>query len=206
MKPYHFAFLILSGMLAVAGCSQKAQESKESKAGDLKLESAHGPAGASAAVSNEGLTYTPSPEWMAEAPSSSSRKAQYKLSRAAGDSEDAELAIYFFQGGGGTAQANVDRWVGQFTKPDGSSAADMAKVTHRTIDGIPLTVVDASGIYADSMRSMQQGGAPKTNYRMLGAIAETGTGPWFIKLTGPAKTVAKWAPSFETFLNSIKRK
>jgi hypothetical protein len=56
------------------------------------------------------------------------------------------------------------------------------------------------------MMSMQQSDGPKANYRMLGAIAETKSGPWFIKLTGPAKTVSKWAPSYETFLNSIRYK
>ena len=31
-------------------------------------------------------------------------------------------------------------------------------------------------------------------------------GPWFFKLTGPEKTVAKWQPSFEQFLDSLEQK
>jgi hypothetical protein len=206
MKSYHFAVLIFSGVLAAAGCSQRAQENKESQAENLKLGSAHGPGSSTAAASNEGLTFAPSPEWRAESPSSSNRKAQFKLPRAAGDSEDAELVVYYFQGGGGAVQTNVNRWIGQFTKPDGSPVADTAKIAHRNIGGIPLTVVDVSGTYINAMQPMRQSEGPQLNYRMLGAIAEPGNGPWFIKLTGPAKTVAKWAPSFEAFLNSIKRK
>jgi hypothetical protein len=188
------------------GCSQKTQENKMQNPGNPKLESAHGSVSPTPAVQNEGLTFTPPSGWMAESPSSSNRKAQFKLPRAEGDSEDAELVVHHFPSGGGTPQANIDRWIGQFTKPDGSSVADTAKVTHRSIEGIPFTIVDAGGSYSNAMMSMQKPEGPKANYRMLGAIAETKTGPWFIKLTGPAKTVYKWAPSYEAFLNSIRYK
>jgi hypothetical protein len=206
MKLCYFVFLLLGAAFLNTGCSQKARENQTSKPDSLKLESAHQSGAPMPAASNEGLTFTPPSGWMAESPSSSNRKAQFKLPRAEGDSEDAELAVHHFPSGGGAPQANIDRWIGQFTKPDGSSAADMAKVTHRNIDGIPVTIVDASGSYSNAMMSMQQSDGPKANYRMLGAIAETKSGPWFIKLTGPAKTVSKWAPSYETFLNSIRYK
>ncbi len=45
----------------------------------------------------------------------------------------------------------------------------------------------------------------KPDFRMLGAVVEAGNGPWFFKLTGPAKTVARWLPSFDTFLGSMKQ-
>jgi hypothetical protein len=206
MRLCTIAFLLLGAAVLNAGCSQKERDNQISKSGSLKPESAHQSGVSTAAVSNEGLAWTPPPGWISEAPSSSSRKAQFKLPRAEGDSEDAELAVYYFQGGGGAPQANVDRWIGQFTRPDGAPASDTAKVTHRNIDGIPFTIVDVSGSYSNSMMSLQQSEGAKANYRMLGAIAETKSGPWFIKLTGPAKTVAKWAPGFEAFLNSIRAK
>jgi hypothetical protein len=56
------------------------------------------------------------------------------------------------------------------------------------------------------MMSMQGQTGPKKNFRMLAAIAETTSGPWFFKLTGPEKTVANWEPSFEKFLDSIEQK
>jgi hypothetical protein len=206
MKIYCFVFLLLSALLATMGCSRKTQENQSQNPGNPKLESAHGSVNATPAASNEGLTFTPPSGWIAETPSSSIRKAQFKLPHAEGDAEDAELVVYYFSGGGGTPQANIDRWVGEFTKPDGSPAADAAKITHRTIDGIPFTIVDVIGNYANSMISMKQSNAPKANYRLLGAIAETKTGPWFIKLTGHAKTVSKWAPGYDAFLNSMKYK
>jgi hypothetical protein len=204
MRLYYFAFLLLGAAILTASCSQKARENQTSKLESLKPEAAHESGNPATAASNEGLTFTPPPGWLAESPSSSNRKAQFKLPRAEGDSEDAELVVHHFPSGGGTPQANIDRWIGQFAKPDGSSVADTAKVTHRSIDGIPLTIVDVSGSYSNSMMSMQKPEGPKASYRMFGAIAETKTGPWFIRLTGPAKTVSKWAPTYEAFLNSIR--
>ena len=196
-------FLLLGCVIAIAGCSRKMQESKTPESEVLKPESAHAPDNPAAAASNEGLKFTAPSGWIAESPASSSRRAQYRLTRAKGDSEDAELVIYYFGGGGGTIQANVDRWIGQFAKPDGTPASDTAKVTHKNINGISVTIVDVSGIYAGSMMAMQQSAKPKTHYRMLGAIAETGNGPWFVKLTGPANTVGKWQSSFQSFIESM---
>jgi hypothetical protein len=194
--------LVLAAVVWAAGCSSKNGKAPES--GGLKPESAHNEPGAPAS-SEAGLKFTPPAGWIAEKPSSSSRQAQYKLPRAAQDSEDAEAVAYYFGGGGGSTQANVDRWIGQFTGPDGKSAPGSAQVTHKNVGGIPLTIVDVSGAYSNSMGSMQQGAQPQQGVRMLGAIAETDSGPWFIKLTGPERTVAKWKPSFEQFLDSLHK-
>jgi len=205
MRLHLLTFLLLGCVIAMTGCTGKRQESKTSEPVTLKPESAHAPGNPAAATSNEGLKFTASPGWIVESPSSSNRQAQYRLSRAEGDPEDAELVIYYFGGQSGTTQANVDRWIGQFTKPDGTPASDTAKVTHKNPNGIPVTIVDVSGLYAGSMMAMQQSGKPKTHYRLLGAIAEAGNGPWFIKLTGPANTVGKWESSFQSFIDSINQ-
>jgi hypothetical protein len=204
MMPYRYAMLFLGATMAMAGCSQKAQESRMPESGGLMPESAHVSGSPAAAVSNAGLEFSPSAGWISEPPSSSNRQAQYRLPRTEGDPEDAELAIYHFPGGGGTPQANVERWIGQFTRPDGSPASDTVNITHKSIRGIPVTVVDVSGTFAGSMMTMQKNRGSKANFRLLGAIAEAGNGLWFVKLTGPAKTVAKWQSSFESFLESIK--
>jgi hypothetical protein len=147
------------------------------------------------------LRYTPDPEWIAETPASSMRQAQYRLPRAEGDSEDAELAVFFFSGQGGTVQDNIDRWIGQFQKNDGSPAA--GAITTREVRGIPLTIVDVSGIYISSSGMMLEQTKAKPNFRMVAAVAETSAGPWFFKLTGPAKTVARWEPGFQSFLDTL---
>jgi len=120
------------------------------------------------------------------------RKAQYRLPRAAGDTEDAELAVFYFEGSGGSVQANVDRWIGQFRKADGTPAGDTAKTTHRQSQAIPITIVDVSGTYLAGGMPMPGNKSEKPGFRMLAAVAEAGSGPWFFKLTGPARTVARW--------------
>jgi hypothetical protein len=47
--------------------------------------------------------------------------------------------------------------------------------------------------------------APKSGYRMLGAIVEGPEGNVFFKLTGPAKTVATAQDEFQAMLKSLKK-
>ena len=189
--------------VVAAGCATKPGETPAAPPGNLKPESAHVSGEQSGDATPAGLEYTVPPGWVTETPASSNRKAQYRLPCVPGDVEDGEVVVYYFQGGGGTAQANVDRWIGQFSLPDGKSAAGSAQTESLRVDGIPITQVDVSGTYSGSMMPMQQV-APKAQFRMLAAIAEAGNGPWFFKLTGPEKTVARWEPSFKSLLNSIK--
>ena len=205
MKIFQSKYTLLFVLaVAMVGCSKKSRNGEEAQSPGLQPKAAHSE-GIPAPSSDTDLKFTIPQGWISETPATASRKAQYKLPRAEGDSEDAQLVIYYFGGGGGTPQANVDRWVGEFTGLDGKPASGSAKVTHKTINGIPLTLVDVSGTYASSMGSMMKGEHAKSGIRLLGAIAESGNGPWFIKLTGPAKTVAKWESSFQSFLNSIKQ-
>jgi len=203
MKKKNLILLILGFAVAFAACSQKPKDGKAPESETLSPESAHTQSATPPPEPNAGLKFTPPAGWIAEKAPTGSRQAQYKLPRVQGDTEDAELIVYYFGGGGGTPQANVARWVGEFTGPDGKPVND-AKITHKTSNGIPLTIVDVSGTYSSSMGMMQQGG-PKPGIRMLGVIAESGNGPWFIKLTGPERTVAKWKPSFDSFLDSIRQ-
>jgi hypothetical protein len=206
MRLHSGGILLCVGLLAAmpAGCS-KQEEGAQATSDTLKPEAAHSPTAAALPPTGGSLRFTPPAGWISEAPSSSMRKAQYRLPRIEGDTEDAEMVVFYFQGGGGGVQANIDRWIGQFSKPDGSPANDIAKVTKKEIHGVPVTTVDVSGNYSGAMGPMGGGSAPKTAYRMLAAVAEATDGPWFFKLTGPEKTVAKWEPSFEAFVESIRQ-
>ncbi len=142
-------------------------------------------------------------EWVAEPPSSPMRRAQYRLQRVMGDAEDAEVTIFHFPGQGGSIQANLDRWISQFSQPDGSPISDV-KVSELDNTNIPLTVLDISGTYRGSMGPMGTTTNPKTNFRMLAAVAATSRGHWFFKLTGPERTIQEWAASFHSFLDTIR--
>jgi hypothetical protein len=142
--------------------------------------------------------------WIEEVPSSSMRKGQFMLPRGEGDSADGELVVFYFgPGQGGSAEANIDRWIGQITQSNGSSSKAKAGTSRKTISGLAVTVVDLSGDYHPLMMPGASSQEPKTGYRMVAAVVETSEGPWFFKLVGPEQTVAKWSASFDQFLNSI---
>ena len=150
------------------------------------------------------LTFSAPAGWKAGGPSSPMRVAQFVLPRAAGDAADADLVVYYFGGSGGTVQANIERWLGQMQQPDGKPSSVVAKRESRTVNGLKVTLVDVGGTYIAEMTpgSPQRHNSP--NFRLRAAVIETPNGPYFIKLTGPAKTIAASEKSFETFLSSLK--
>lgn len=151
------------------------------------------------------VTLAADPAWQSVTPSSSMRKAQFMLPRAAGDPEDAELVVFYFGAGqGGSVEANLQRWYGQFTQPDSSPSAEKARTAHDVVDGMNLTTVDLSGTYLGSMMPGTEA-QNKPNFRMLAAVLETPQGSYFFKLVGPEQTVAHWANSFSEFVKSAKK-
>ena len=150
------------------------------------------------------LTYTAPAGWKTVPTTSSMRVAQSSLPRAAGDTADAELVVYYFSGSGGTVEANIERWLGQMQQPDGKPSSAAATRQSRTINGLKVTLVDVGGTYVAEVTpgSTQRHNSP--NFRLRAAVIETTNGPYFIKLTGPAKTVAGAEKAYEQFLSSVK--
>ncbi|MEW5975545.1 MAG: hypothetical protein AB1898_07035 [Acidobacteriota bacterium] len=206
-----YSILALVGLFALSplGCSRDGSQPAEESASAPPSPS---PALSSAHQAAEGKR-TMGPfkvqvpaGWLEQQPSSSMRKAHFVLPKVEGDEVDAELIVFYFgMGQGGSVEANIERWIGQFGQPDGSSSKDKAKTSKKEADGFPITVVDVSGTYQASMMP----GAPERHnspgFRMLAAVVETSEGPWFFKLVGPQKTISHWAESFDQFLNSVKR-
>jgi hypothetical protein len=197
---------VLLTFLFWTACSTQTETAHPPPAAEVQPQPAS-PAGAGSGSSSEKSfgpikAKVPS-EWAEQTPSSSMRKAQYSLPKASGDAEDAELAVFYFgPGQGGSVEANIERWIGQISQPDGSSSKDRAKTTKKDIGGIPVTRVDVSGTYSAGMMSSAP---PRQGYRMLAAVAETAEGAWFFKLTGPEKTVANWSNSFDQFIGSFRQ-
>ena len=103
---------------------------------------------------------------------------------------------------GGSIQANVDRWKGQF-KLAGDQAA---KTDTLEVNELKIHRVDLRGTFLDRPRPFGPG-TPRENYRMLGAVVETkANGLYFIKFYGPAKTVDQEEKHFDEMLHSIKTK
>ena len=145
--------------------------------------------------------------WVTEKPSSAMRAAQYKLPKAEGDSEDASLVLYYFGASqGGSAQANIDRWISQIQQTDGSSSKDKAKTETMTVTGLKVTTVDVTGTYTAEMAPGSGTSHNDGNYRLRAAVVETPKGNYFLKLVGPAKTVGRWEQAYADYLKSFEFK
>ena len=155
-------------------------------------------------VNLEGFSFQPPTAWKAEPPSSGMRLAQYKLDPAPGDTEPGECALFHVPGSGGPVQANIDRWIGQFQQPDGSSSADHARVENFTNEGLKITYVDVAGTYTGGMTGMGAAGDPKPGYRMVAGVVEMPAGPWFMKCTGPQATMDTAAPGLKSLLRTVR--
>ncbi len=145
--------------------------------------------------------------WTVEKPTSEMRVAQYKLPKADGDSEDALLVVYYFgQGQGGSAQANIDRWINQIKQPDGQDSKEKAKTETLTANGLQVNTVDVSGNYAGGMSPDSAPANNKSIYRLRAAVVETPKGSYFVKLTGPEKTVGRWDQAYNDYIKSFEFK
>jgi hypothetical protein len=154
------------------------------------------------AQSAAGLRWTVPAGWATEA-ARPMRAATYAIPPSIGDKAPGECVVSFFGAGqGGTVEANIDRWKGQFQGADGKPAA--AQVATRTSRGLKITTIDATGSYTGMGGPMAPTGAPAANYRLLGAIVEGPGGTVFVKFTGPVKTVAANQQKFEQMIASFQ--
>ena len=159
---------------------------------------------ASAAVVAQGSLQFEAPlEWVQIDTSSPLRVAQFGLPRAPGDSEDAELVVFYFGGEGGAVEANLERWTNQMLQPDGRSSSDVVTTTSFDVAGMSVTVLDVPGIYSAEVQPGSGMRYYKRGFRLKAAVVETSAGPYFFKLTGPGRTVSEWESGFNALLATM---
>jgi len=155
-------------------------------------------------TSFNGLSFQAPTAWAVDTPSSTMRVAQYRITPAPGDAEPGECALFHFPGQGGSVDANLQRWYGQFQQPDGGSTAERARVENLQANGLPVTLVEVSGTYTASMGGMG-GGAAKPGYGMVAGVIVTSEGPWFLKCIGPEATMEAVAPGMRALLATVQQ-
>ena len=138
--------------------------------------------------------------WKEEPPANEMRLAQFKLPKAAGDDEDAQLVIFIFKGGSGTAEQNMKRQLAKFT---GTPTVKVDKIKVGTHEA---PYQDITGTYLQKKRPFDpsEKGVEKANYRELYVPLTTDKGDFYPTLIGPAKTVEKHKKEFEEFLKNFK--
>ena len=147
-----------------------------------------------------GRTMTAPADWTPRKPASDLIQNEFTVPAIEGDKADARATVML---AGGSVEANIDRWFGQFTQPDGSASRDKAKVEKKEIGGREVHVVDIAGTYRDA-RPMGPA-TERPGYRMLAAVIPVGQGRHcFVKLYGPEKTVAKHGEAFHKMIAGLK--
>jgi len=150
----------------------------------------------------QALTWAAPAGWIAEAPSSSMRRAQYRLDGPGGPGEC--VVFYFGPGQGGDAKANVARWVSQFRRPDGEPAGDTARTRELRVGGVAVTVVEVQGTYVGGIGGAPTGG-DRPDHMLLGAIAAGPDANWFFRAIGPRATLETQRAAFDGLVRSIRR-
>lgn len=137
--------------------------------------------------------------WARESPSSSMRIAQFNLP--GDDAGPAELAVY--NRIGGNVQQNLERWIGQFTQPDGRSSSDKAELTQFLAGGsLRVDRIYLEGTYSAGA----MGGSPmqQREYGLLGYIVIMPDGPYYFKAIGPVATINFWMDEMDAFIRGIQ--
>ena len=138
--------------------------------------------------------------WTNVEPSSSMRLLQMSAPGTDADAA-AALVVYFFgQGQGGGLEANVERWSGQFSSPDGGPVEPV--IESFDVGDIAVTLVELTGTYRRDAGGSR--GQPVADQTLLAAIVDTGRGTLFVQLHGPAPAVAAQHAAFDAFLRAMK--
>jgi hypothetical protein len=142
-------------------------------------------------------------DWKEETPSSKLRQGQFKLAKAEGDKDDAEVAIFFSPGGGGI-EANLKRQTAAFQPAEGKEKVG-DKQEKIKIGGNDAVYQEVTGTFIKKPFPMAEKGTPMPGWKQIYVIFETKDGAvaslW---LRGPEKTVEKHKKGFDEWVKAFK--
>jgi hypothetical protein len=144
--------------------------------------------------------------WVRKTPKVRFIDHEFAVPAAKGDAEDGRVTV---MGAGGTVEANIDRWIAQFSQIDGSETKNQVPEANRkkTVSGLEVRFVDLSGTYKEMSRPFDPNAASveRKDYRMLAAIITSPKlGNYFIKFYGPRQTVTAHADEFRKMIEGLK--
>lgn len=190
-------FLLVGGVVALClgsvdpGSGQEKQQEKR-KGAPVKL---------------DGLESRVPADWQEEPPTNRTRLKQFRLSPIGDDKDNIEVVIFYFgEGQGGSVEDNVKRWKGFFVPPEGKKIDDVAKVEKIKVGDVPVTYLDIHGTYSFKFPPFDPNAKTtlRPNYRMLGVVFESKKGPYFIRMVGPADSVAHYKRGFDEWIKGFK--
>ena len=182
LRAKHLSLLVLT-LLFVAPTLRAADKTKKVMAKDITL--------------NVPTTWKQSPA------SNNLRTAQFAIPKVEGDRDDAELVVYFFGGAGGGVNANLERWSGQF-QPGGKKQ----KIYKGESKQGEYYLLDITGVYNKPIGPpINRQTNPTPGYQMLAVVLMVkDKGNYFLKLTGPQKTVAAASEALRVAIDADLKK
>ncbi len=178
-----------------SGSDKKETAPSSSNAGsDSKSDAAEQPFD----VADGKLNFVAPGTWKSIKPKFDFYHAEFQIPKVDGDEQNGRIT---FSQVGGSIDANLDRWIGQFK----ADSEDGIKKASKTIGGKKVQLLNLTGTFADG------GGrafGPKTereNYKLIGAAIEIeGGGNVYIKAYGPAKTMEANKKHIEKLIANMK--
>jgi hypothetical protein len=134
------------------------------------------------------------PAWQSAPNPNAMRLATYRAPASSKGHEPADVSV---TRAGGTADANIERWLSQF---DDAGAETRAI---KTVRGLKITIVEVSGTFTGGSMTPGMTESPRRGWALLGAIVETPGSPYFFKITGDQATVHGARASLVALLDSI---
>lgn len=146
----------------------------------------------------DGIQFTVPADWEERPLASTFISAEYRLP---GPGGPARLTL---STAGGDVEGNIKRWIDQFQRGPSDPAPKRSKLT---VIGMESEFIELSGTFLGSMeKAMSGSGDNRTpNAMMLGIVVPAPNGRnYFLKLTGPQKTVEAQRAAFEKFATTAK--
>jgi hypothetical protein len=140
------------------------------------------------------LAYRAPAGWTSVRCTSASCGPTFKIPKAGGDSEDADLALTVARSGD---EAHVKQWEEEF-------GGAKAKTRTRTVNGLKVTIVELRGTFSGSSDRGAPVVAPKDNQVLLGAIVEAEDRQHCFKMWGGEKTMSAARKDFDKLVASFR--
>ncbi len=151
------------------------------------------PAATGPAVTVGGVAFPLPESWKQVPPSNPMRLAEVQVPAPSGD--PAQASVVTFSTAGGDVGANIERWAGQVRDASGQPSKPIVQT--RTIQGLRVHIAEMAGTYT-GMNEPPRGG-----WTLRGAVIEAPGGLLFVKMTGPADSMAAAAAGFTSLIDGL---
>ncbi len=148
------------------------------------------------------LTFTIPARWQIEMVDGPARGGQWRVPPLHDGGDAGEVVAYFFgPGAGGSAEENIEAWIGTMSSPGGHPAD---KQWQYQAGGLKVSQVVIFGTYNQVVGSPGIPPMPRPNYVLLGTVLDNAGGNIYWRFTGPEALVTAALPLFNKMIESVK--